>query len=224
MRRLTVPAQAGGPRLVMLAEALVPPAPPAATEPAPDPALQRQAEVESQFEAARRAGEAKGLADAKAEIAERVDEIAGKLRAEHARECEQLRERAAALAAVVEGIEAALAVQARDAEEVAVEAALAAVVRMLGDKAADRTLMRELCVQALQARGVGAATLRLSPDDLAGLELPELDLQLVADSTLKPGQCVLESSRGTSDTGLDVRLDAISRAFLDGLAAHRQRP
>jgi flagellar biosynthesis/type III secretory pathway protein FliH len=224
MRRLTVPAQAGGPRLVMLAEALVPPAPPVASEPAPDLAAQQKQEVDRQFEAARREGEARGLADADAAVAKRVDEIAARLRAEHELECERLDAKRAALAALIEGIEAALARQAREVEEVAVEAAFAAVVRILGDKAAERTLMRELCVQALQARGVGAATLRLSPGDLALVDLPDADLQLVADAALKPGQCVLGSSRGTSDTGLDVRLEAISRAFLDGLSAHRQQP
>lgn len=221
MRRLSVPSQADGPRLVLLAEALGAAVPSATL---PDPGHQQQQEIDRNVEAARRAGEARGLADAEAVIARRVEEIAVQLRLEHERECRRLEAQAKSLATLVEAINAALAGHARDAEDVAVEAAYSALVRVLGDKAAERTLMHDLCLQALELQGVGNATLRISPDDMACMDLEGGRLPCVADATLRPGQCVLETSRGASDTGLDVRLQAITRAFLDGLSAHRQRP
>lgn len=219
MRRLS---QDIGPRLSSLAEALGPISQAGAAPSASDPAERLRHEREQAFESARRDGLAKGLADAEAEIARRVDHVASRLRSEHEAAMDQLGTRSEAMAQLANGLSSALAGQARDAEEVAVEAAFAALLRVLGDKAADRRLMRELCQQALASRGAGMATLRLSPDDHAGLELDAVDLQVIADPVLQPGQCILESARGASETGLDVRLEAMKRAFLDGLSSHRR--
>lgn len=222
MRRLNESAQEGGPRLARLADALTRPEPAPTVDAGPDADELRRREHAKQAASARREGHAQGMAEAEAEIARRVDAISAKLGAEHTARLQELDTRAQALSRLAEGLRAAQAVHAREAEDAAVEAAYAALLRVLGDKAADRSLMRDLCLQALQARGAGAATLRLSPPDAALMELDAADLQLVADAALLPGQCVLESSRGASETGLDVRLEAMKRAFLDGLAAHRQ--
>lgn len=221
MRRLSQDMQESGPRLSRLADALAPPVPATAIPPV-DAAELLQKERERLFDAARREGQAKGLAEAEAEVSRRVEAVASRLKAEHQAALEKLDARAGAMSKLAQGLAAALDGQARDAEEAAVEAAFAALLRVLGDKAAERHLVRELCQQALIARGAGAATLRLSPDDHAGLELEAVDLQIVADPALSPGQCILESSRGASDTGLDVRLEAMKRAFLDGLSRHRR--
>lgn len=223
MRRLSHPAHQPGPALVLLADALA--APPASAAQvsvaqAADPADQRRREGEVAFETARREGLAKGLADADAEVAKRVEAIAVKLRESQRLDAQRLEARIGELNTLTKSLDAAFALRAREAQDVAVETAYAALVRVLGQKSADRQLMRELCEEALKLRGLGAATLRLSPADHADVALEDTHLSVVADSSLSPGQCVLESPRGASDTGLDVRLEAIRRAFLDGLGAH----
>lgn len=223
MRRLSDPSRKDGPALVLLADALA--APVAMPTPvAPNPADERRLEHQAVLEKARREGLAQGLADAEAELAKRVEAVALKLREAQRLDAQRLETRVAALDESISGLASALAQHARHAEEVAVEAAFAALVRVLGQKSADRALMRELCEEALKSRGIGAATLRLSPADHPDVDLGDTHLSVVADSSLSPGQCVLESPRGASDTGLDVRLEAIKRAFLDGLAAHGPGP
>jgi flagellar assembly protein FliH len=226
MRRLTPDSSKAAPRLVRLADALAAPdastASAAVREATPDPAELARTERDRAFEAARDEGKAKGLADAEVEVSRRVDVISKRLEAEHRAAMQTLETRAAGLSKLIAAASAAVADHARDAEEVAVEAAFAALLKILGEKAAQRSLVRDYCREALAARGAGQATLRLAPEDCEGLELEAADLQVVADPALAPGQCVLESNRGTSDTGLDVRLEAMKRAFLDGLSGHRQ--
>jgi flagellar biosynthesis/type III secretory pathway protein FliH len=223
MRRLSHPADPQGPALVLLADALAAPAASAAPPPrveAADPADQRRRELEEAFAAARREGLAKGLSEADDELANRVEAITAKLRESQRLDAQRLEARITELNTLLKSLDAAFVLRAREAQDLAVETAYAALVRVLGQKSADRQLMRELCEEALKARGIGAATLRLSPADHADVALEDTHLLVVADSSLSPGQCVLESPRGASDTGLDVRLEAIRRAFLDGLGAH----
>jgi flagellar biosynthesis/type III secretory pathway protein FliH len=149
-----------------------------------------------------------------------VEAITAKLRESQRLDAQRLEARITELNTLLKSLDAAFVLRAREAQDLAVETAYAALVRVLGQKSADRQLMRELCEEALKARGIGAATLRLSPADHADVALEDTHLLVVADSSLSPGQCVLESPRGASDTGLDVRLEAIRRAFLDGLGAH----
>lgn len=221
MRRLSQDPQ-DAPRLTRLADALAAPMSVAAAVPAPDTAERLRREREQVLEAARQEGQAKGLAEAEADVSRRVEAIASRLEAEHQAAMERLQARASAVSKLADGLAAAVSDHASVAEEVAVEAAFAAVLRILGDKATERSLVREVCQQALAARGAGMATLRLSPADREGLDIDAIDLQVVADPSLAPGQCILESTRGASDTGLDVRLEAMKRAFLDGLSGHRQ--
>lgn len=224
MRRLSTEVGPVAPRLARLADALAAPALSVSVETAADPAEQLQREHDQALEAARRIGREQGLADADAEVTRRVDAIAKRLEAEHRIAMDRLEARTTEVASLGDGLAAAIAGHARTAEEVAVEAAFAALLRVLGERAADRSLVRDLCQQALSARGVGTATLRLAPEDREGLDIDAVDLQVVADPSLSPGQCILESPRGASDTGLDVRLEAMKRAFLDGLSGHRQAP
>lgn len=224
MRRLNPEAAMTAPRLARLADALAAPVPAlaAAAETAPDPAAQLRLERDQVFEAARAEGKAQGLAEAEAEVAKRVDAISRRLEIEHRKAMQALETRIAEISRLGEGMAAAIAEHAAASEETAVESAYAALLRVLGERSADRTLMRELCQQALLSRGAGSATLRLAPEDREDLALEGTDLQIIADAALTPGQCILESNRGASDTGLDVRLEAMKRAFLAGLSGHRQ--
>ena len=221
MRRLSPESE---PRLARLSDALAAPAPAtaAAKVAAPDPAEQFRRERDQLVEAARVEGKQKGLADAEAEIARRVDAVPARLETEHRRAVQELQARIAEVSALGDALSAAIRQHAATSEETAMEAAYAALLRVLGERAADRTLMRELCLQALAARGAGTATLKVSAQDREDLRIEANNLQIVADPGLLPGQCVLESARGASDTGLDVRLEAMKQAFLDGLSGHRQ--
>lgn len=180
-------------------------------------------EREKAFELARREGYAAGLSEAEAEVARRVAEVAAnleeKVRAEHAR----LNDAMETVSRLGRGIEAALVDYARLAEEVAVEAAYAAILRLLEVRDTDRALVSEFCRQALASFGSGAKTVRLAPGDVVDRLAGEFGVTVVEDPSLAPGQCVIESLRGASDTGLDVRLEAMRLAFLEGLAEHRRR-
>lgn len=221
MRRMTTTPE----RLSPLAEALAA-APSAILAPltaSVDAEAMAGRERAAALDAARRDGLARGLANAEAEIAKRVEAIAGKLRDEHARAQDALQVRIGELRTLSAALADAVVVHRRDCQDAAVEAAFSALVRVLGDKAADRSLMPALCAQVLQSRGAGPVTLRLAPSDCALVDAGE-DVRVVPDPALAAGRCVVETSRGGSDTGLDVRLDAVKNAFLEALALHREAP
>ncbi|WP_266158301.1 FliH/SctL family protein [Dyella silvatica] len=100
------------------------------------------------------------------------------------------------------------------AESFAIELAYAAVLRLLGEKAADRSLIERLYAQARQAVGEGIMRLRVAPDDLADVGHQAKGIELVADETLPVGSCLLETPRGRFDAGLDVRLELLRQALL----------
>lgn len=172
-------------------------------------------------EQAYREGLQRAVLEAEAEIQRRVDAVAAQLKAEQEALLAQMQVRLESLNALLAAVRDAARRQAADAEETAVEAAYTATLHLLGEKAAEHELMRELCRHALKAHGQDSITVRLSEADLESLDLQVSDVRFVADRHLRPGQCVIESPRGEFETGLDVRLDALKRAFLDGLAAHR---
>ncbi len=203
-----------------LAEALVSGTPLPMAIPAGHDQDPGQRRLDALREEARRQGRENGLADAEAEIARRTAEISSGLEREHAIAITALQEQMAAMKRLAAALTDAIGAHRRDAESAAVEAAYAALVRVLGEKAADRTLVSDLCMQILREHGTGTITFRLSPADCELFE-PAGDVRVRPDATLCAGQCVLESPRGGSDTGLDVRLEAIRIAFIDGLAAHR---
>ena len=206
---------------------LGPPPAMAAAAPGPDPAEAARASAAAHAAARKAAhdqGRADGLADAEREIATRVGRIEGELRQQHDAALRELEASRRRLDAVAQGLDGALAAHAQAGEAIAVEVAYAAVLRLLGTMAADRTLMVTLCRAVVRDYGHPPATLRVAEEDLPLLEDAQLELPVEADRRLAPGQCVVDTPRGQFESGLDVRLDALRQAFLAGLRAPRDTP
>lgn len=192
-----------------------------AGEPVQDPAERIRRDRIQAEEAGRREGMSMGLAQAEKEIDARAKAVEGDLRREHENAMLELEDTRSALAAVMGNIGAEVERLARHAEEVAIEAAYAAVLKVLGDRAVDRTLMRELCLHALTCAEQTPTALRVSVQDMEAIGDAWQDVAIMPDARFVRGQCALETRFGHYETGLDVRLEMLKRAFLDGLQRHR---
>jgi flagellar biosynthesis/type III secretory pathway protein FliH len=192
--------------------------PAAAPAPAVDPAADLRAQAERELAAAREQGLANGLKDAEAEVARRVEAIAVRMRTEHDAALAAARSEQARFAALAASVQGELDAYAKDAEAVAIEVAYAAVVRLLGERVAQREHIADLCKAVLHDYGAPHATLRLSEADLVHLPKEGLEVAVEADRRLVPGQCVIATVRGQFESGLDVRLERLRRSLLDALA------
>lgn len=210
------PADATSRHMRRLADALSPASAVAPAAPA------GPTERERILEAARREGYAQGLSEADAEISRRVREALAEFEEHRAQAESRTNAAIESLAQLARGVEAAVSEHQRIAEETAVEAAYAALLRLLEGRADDRSLLLDFCRQALHDSGIGAASLRVAPSEAVDVLRQALGIPVIEDASLGAGQCVVESARGASDTGLDVRLEAMRQAFLGGLAAHRR--
>ncbi|UPA28663.1 MAG: HrpE/YscL family type III secretion apparatus protein [Verrucomicrobiota bacterium] len=99
---------------------------------------------------------------------------------------------------------------------------LKALKRILGE-VDQETLMVSLARQALKAvKNQSEAILKVSPRD-AGIVRSQMEkvmadgivdyLEVVADSRLQPGTCILETDIGVVDASLEVQMNAITEAF-----------
>lgn len=139
---------------------------------------------------------------------EEIDGLKQALGAAHAR-----------LESLIEAIPEQLSRQAGQAEEVAIEVAYAALSKLLGDQYRDGEVLRSLVRDGVHRAGHTINALRVASEDaeqLIGLEIP-----VIADARLSPGECVLETAYGHQACGLDVRMESLKCAFLLGLARHR---
>lgn len=189
----------------------------------PDPAEQIRLYREKAEQEGRREGMSRGQADAQKEFDARLRKAEEELQRKHDHAMRELEAVRTSLASLIGNLGRESERVSRLAEEVAVEAAYAAVLKLLGDRAADRTLMRELCLHALGSAEQAPATLRVSAVDFASLGIGEdwKAINVVADAGMKPGQCALDTRLGHYETGLDVRLETLKNAFLEGLQLHR---
>jgi flagellar biosynthesis/type III secretory pathway protein FliH len=109
------------------------------------------------------------------------------------------------------------------AERQVVQLALALAHRMLQRELdADRGLLLAMARVALDRMGENArATIRLHPDDYAIVmtareQGSEADhVQVVADTSVGRGGCLVQSDFGMMDTGLDSQIREMARALLD---------
>lgn len=189
----------------------------------PDPAeqlrlLRQEAEQKGWNE-----GMLRGRAEAQKELDARLLKTEEELRRKHEDATRKIEAERASLIGLVANLEAEGERLLRLAEETAVEAAYAAVIKLLGGKSAERTLMRDLCLHALGSAEQAPTALRVSTADFASLGIGEewKAINVVVDASLKPGQCVFDTRLGHYETGLDVRLEALKSAFLEGLQLHR---
>ncbi len=198
---------------------------PAGDRPAPaspDPAESLRAQQKQVLDAARQQGLAEGRRDAEAEVARQVEAIAGRLRQEHAAAVGRLQAERQRFEALAASLRDATGEHAATAELVALEVAVAAVVRLLGEKSADRSLMADLCRRVIHDYGHPPATLRVSEADMPLLEAIEFGIPVEADRRLASGQCVVDTVRGQFESGLDVRLEALCKSLLATVAEHRR--
>lgn len=219
MRRLTADRLESASSPTVLGR--VEPAARASETPTVDPAAALRAQQEAMFEQARVQGYAKGMSEAEREIAVGIEEVATRLHQDHEAVVAKLRAKEERLRQFMLSLQGAVDTHAEKAETLAVEVAFASVTRLLGEKSADRSLMLELCRAVIREYGHPPATLRLSEADLSLLEPNQLDIPVEVDRRLAPGQCVIDTARGQFETGLDIRLAALSKALLSAIAEHR---
>lgn len=169
--------------------------------------LRKKVELEA-AEVGHRQGLAAGEAAARAEVAEAVKALA------------ELHD--AAKAALQEGLE--------DLEGVAVQIAFEAITKVLGQELSQAdgvmALIREV---ASRAREQAVLTVRLGARDYGLIQecrealsqsLNGVRVDLVSDSRIAFGGCVVESDSGTLDGRLEVQLRRLKDAMV---AAHQQR-
>lgn len=189
------------------------PTPPAGRDPA--------AELKQQririFEQAREEGRAAGLKEAELEIARQVEVDRLKLEAGHRAAVTALNAEREVLQAMGGALSSAAKMQLEQAEALAAEVAFAAVTRLLGDRLSRADLMAALCGEIIREFGQNEATLRVGERDLEVLSAIQLDVPLVLDRRLAPGECVMDTSRGQFASGLDVRLEGLKQALLQAL-------
>ncbi len=189
---------------------------------APDPAEVLRAQRQQIFDAAREQGFAEGKRDAESEVARQVEAIAGRLRQEHEVALGRLRSERERLENLASSLRNAIIEHAAMAEQDSVEVALAAVVHLLGEKSADRSLMTDLCRRVVHDYGHPPATLRISEADLPLVDGIKFGIPMEVDRRLAPGQCVVDTARGQFESGLDVRLQALCKSLLATVADHRR--
>ena len=205
-----------------LGDALASPAPAASVALAEIQAPPEEARLAALEEQARQTGLEAARQEMEAELSRRDEQ----LRLRHAeREAEAMKALEAdrtKLKAVMQALAEAVQAHREQCEALAVEAAYVALSRILSVRAGEDALVADLCREAIAGLRAQRITVRLSPDDAAQLGPWKIDsrqVEVVPDAQLVNGQCVVESERGVIDTGLDVRLEAIRRAFLASLAS-----
>ncbi len=116
------------------------------------------------------------------------------------------------------------------AEVELVHLALAIAAKILHREAqVDRMLVAALVKVAMEKLQHGtAATIRVRPEEVGdwnryfeGDASRQIRLEVKADPSVEPGNCILETELGTTELGLEVQLKEIEQGFFDLLA---QRP
>lgn len=166
------------------------------------------------------AGHADGDRAARAALAGAEQEA--RALAEAAREAEEnWRDRLASMTQHFAQIQAQLH---EEMETLAVEIAFAATCRMVGELHAKHELVAAFCREAVAALHLTPAELRLSPSDYLLLAEGNLGMPCVADPTMQTGGCVIVTSLGEVDVGVETRLQAVMHALLDTLRGNEVAP
>lgn len=182
-----------------------------------DPVVDTEHQRQQIFQKARDEGRLTGLKDAEEEIGRQVDAARLELEARHREAMAALDEEQTALQALGQGLSAAVQAHLDRAETLAAEVAFAAVTRLLGERLGRADLIAALCGEIVREFGQGKGTLRVGEHDHALLASIALDVPLMLDRRLAPGQCVMDTPRGQFESGLDVRLEGLKQALLQAL-------
>jgi flagellar assembly protein FliH len=200
-------------------QAVVEPAGEPVGKSAVDPRVLLEQERQRVLEEAAAAGHAEGLKRAESEISAAIEKAEARVRDANAREEERLGAATRQLQELVRNLDAEIAAVDERLTEIVVETAYAALIRMLGSAAADGALMREVCMQALLDYRQRPVVLKVAPSAVAEVaELADPDsVRVVGDARLAKGECQLETHKGVYETGIEVRLEGLKQAFLQGL-------
>ena len=168
---------------------------------------------------AREAGHAEGMRQADAQIRDAVAAAELACHHRHAQALAELQDQRPRLAQWSLRLPAPLAGLERAMLAMAIQLAYAAMLRVLDALPAEERIA-QACRQALAEQKQRPLLLRLPPLDAPFAQaLATAEIRIEADARLQPGQCRIESPLGIDDAGLDVRLDALRTAFLQGLAS-----
>lgn len=122
---------------------------------------------------------------------------------------------------------------ARSQEHAVVSLAYEALLRILHDAHAQRPLVARIVTQTLRNQVAGGVCIRLHPQDLEQLsvdaEMKSLLLErdtvsCLADDTLQPGDCLIDTSQGTQDLSLATQLHRLTQAWLAALGEPAASP
>ncbi len=191
-----------------------------AADPLPDPALLLEQERRTVLEHAQTTGLAQGLQHAEAEVQERVQAAEREVKDANAEEAIRLSEARKRLSALLNALPGAVVEAESRMEEAAIEIAYAALLQLLGETVAGGALIHQLCQRALTEYRQRPVLIRVAAEDVQWLsDLIETDgtVRVAADPRLSIGQCQLETYKGLYDTGIEIRLEALTQAFLRGL-------
>ena len=115
----------------------------------------------------------------------------------------------------------ATAQQNEAVERLAADVAEIAVRRIVGRLHAERRAVEAVCRETLRALQVESAQVRVSPSDReAFAELPP-GIEVVADASLEPGDCLLRSPLGDIEAGLATQLRQLHGTLAAVLAEDR---
>jgi flagellar assembly protein FliH len=184
-----------------------------------DPEVVRQQLMQDASAAGHAQGLQQGMQQAETKIRDAIAAAEQACLQRHTQALEALVQQREQLAKLAQQLPQQWAAQQAQTLENAALIAYAALTRLLLElPAAER--IAQMCQLAVAGQAQRPLTLRCAPDEAplaAALELG--GVQVEADARLQPGQCRIETPLGTDDAGLDVRLDMLRTAFLDGLAA-----
>lgn len=180
-----------------------------------DPEQERLQRLQEALEA----GHAEGMRQADAQIRDAVAAAELACHQRHAQALAELQDERARLAHWSLQLPTQLAELERATLATAAQLAYAAMLRVLDTLPAEERIA-QACRQALAEQKQRPLRLRLPPLDVPYAQaLASAEIRIEADARLQPGQCRIESPLGIDDVGLDVRLDALRTAFLQGLAS-----
>lgn len=107
-------------------------------------------------------------------------------------------------------------------EPIAVEIAYTAVCKIVGQMQAERTLVAAVCCEILAGLRSRPIEVRVSDADLASLGDLAGSIEVISDSTLEPGDCVVRSNTGEVDGSVRaqlIRLQQVLHAELGMVSA-----
>lgn len=175
---------------------------------------------------AREQGYGEGKERAQQEYAEKLRVRLEELEAQSTAKVEELKSQCDQLAAVIEAITNERHEMAREMEAVSVQVAFCALTRILGDASRHKDHLQALVRSASQAAGEsGPLRIRLARRDYVALFEPPIptdalvdinkQLDFVADDSLSPGSCLVETSRGSLDASLATQLGTLKELLLN---------